>query len=94
VDFAQAQWWVVQEDDIPDFPIPDDPALIGVQGYFQVGIFDPLHFPFDPIKSSNGLHVTVGVSTIQSYGPASGINLWSTTPPLLDTDFTVQFLIL
>ena len=94
VDFVQWQWWVVQEDDIPDFEIPDDPALIGLQAYFQVGIYDPVHFPLDPIKSSNGLHVTVGVSTIESYGPASGINLWSTTPPLLDTDFTVQFLIL
>jgi hypothetical protein len=94
VDFAHVQWWVVHENEIPDFPIPDDPAFIGFQGYFQVGIYDPVHFPLDPIKSSNGLHVTVGVSSIESYGPASGINLWSTTPPLLDTDFTVQFLIL
>ena len=93
VDFAQAQWFVVQTDDIPDFEIPDDPLLAGIHFYLQIGLYDPVHFPGDPLKTSNGLEVVIGTSTINSYGTASGITLWSTTPPLLDTDFTVEFVI-
>ena len=93
IDFSQAIWFIVTPTDIPDWSIPDDPSLLGQDVYLQVGIYDPVTFPSDPVKTSNGLHVVIGVSNITSYGTASGITLWSTTPPLLDTDFTVQFLI-
>jgi hypothetical protein len=93
VDFAQALWFIATETDLVEWGIPDDPALLGLQFYIQVGLFNPAEFPADPLKFSNGLHITVGVSDIQSYGTSSGITLWSTTPPLLDTDFVVEFLI-
>jgi hypothetical protein len=93
LDFFQAFAIVVTETDIPDIEIPDIPAYVGIDFYFQVGLYNPTLYPEDPIKTSNGLHIVVGTSTIQAYGPASGITLWSTTPPLLDTDFLVEFVI-
>jgi hypothetical protein len=93
VDFSQAEWFVVQTDDIPDFSIPDNPLFVGIHFYLQIGLYNPVMFPGDPLKTSNGLEVVIGTSTLTSYGTASGITLWSTTPPLLDTDFTVEFVI-
>jgi hypothetical protein len=93
VDLTNPNWFVCEPDDIPDFEIVDDPALLGLTFYLQVGLINPVVFPADPIKTSNGLQVIIGVSSMLSYGPTSGILLWSNTPPLLDTDFTVEFAI-
>jgi hypothetical protein len=94
IDLTNAQWFPVTETDTPDWHIPYDPSLLGFEAWFQVGLVDSATFPSDPVKTSNGIHITIGLSTIQSYGPTSGITLWSNTPPLLDTDFQVHFLIL
>ena len=77
-----------------EFSVPNNPALIGLNFYIQVGLYDADIYPADSIKTSNGMHVTIGSSAIQSYGTSSGITLWSTTPPFLDTDFRVEFVIL
>jgi len=90
------QWLVipVTPSTIPEFTIPDDPQYNGINFYLQIALYNSVLFPTDPIKASNGLHIILGTSTIESYGPASGITLWSTTPPLLDEDFTVHYTIL
>ncbi len=93
IDLNQAIYVIAQPNDVPDWGIPDNPQFLGVNFYFQVGLYDPAVFPADPVKCSNGLHIVIGVSNMETYGPSTGITLWSTTPPLLDADFTVNFAI-
>jgi hypothetical protein len=94
IDLTNWSWFSFDYGELMEFSVPNNPALIGLNFYIQVGLYDADIYPADSIKTSNGMHVTIGSSAIQSYGTSSGITLWSTTPPFLDTDFRVEFVIL
>lgn len=87
-------WWPVAPGVTPTLYIANDPGIQGAIFYAQVGLRDPLLFPGDPWKMSNGVQVTIGVGW-SSYGPTTqGINLWLVEPPGLGTsthlDFTID----
>ncbi len=82
----------VLEDDIPTIRIPNRPSLLGRHVYAQVYLSNPTIFPEDPIQTSNGIDITLGVDQLPvPYGPEFGIDLWSNVPALLGQDWTVQF---
>ena len=60
--------------------------------YAQVYLRNPVVFPDDPVQTSNGLDITLGVDEIPvPYGPEFGIDLWSEMPALIGQDWTVKF---
>jgi hypothetical protein len=85
-------WWPVTMNDIPVFPIPNNPGLVGLSGYFQVLMYNPVDYPNDPLKSSNGLQATIGIGT-QAYGREEGMRLWAPAPPMPGQPFTVAFIV-
>jgi hypothetical protein len=74
--------WPVLMDSVPSFAIPNDPALEGVRVYFQVGMYNAVDFPVDPLQVSNGLEVILGEGN-RIYGQGTGIALYLEQPPLL-----------
>ncbi len=91
VDFTTALWIPVTLTSVPNAPIPNTPALMGLDVYMQVVMYNPVSFPNDPIKTSNGLHVKLGTNILQAYGPQSGMSMWSSTVPWLGSNFTFAF---
>ncbi len=82
----------VLENDIPMIRIPNRPSLLGRHVYAQVYLSNPTIFPEDPIQTSNGLDITLGVDELPvPYGPDFGIDLWADTPALLGQDWTILF---
>lgn len=82
----------VLEDDIPVLRVPNRPRLIGRHVYAQIYLSNPTIFPEDPVQTSNGLDITLGVDEIPvPYGPEFGIDLWAEMPALLGEDFTILF---
>jgi len=78
-------------DDIPVFQIPDSPALLGLTVYFQVYMNNPIVFPDDPYKMSNGMAVQIG-NAYTPYGTGTGMELWSNNPrPDLGSQIELQF---
>lgn len=69
-------------DDIPVLPIPNNPNVVGLHIYGQVYMENPIVFPEDPYQMSNGLDVTLGVG-YESYGTATGMQLWLVEPPAI-----------
>lgn len=62
-------------DSIPSFHVSNSPALMGVRLYFQVVMINPIDFPEDPVKTSNGLEIILG-RAVKTYGEGSGMQLW------------------
>lgn len=85
--------WPVTMEVIPEFYIPQDPALLGLVVYAQVVMVNPEVFPNDPLKTSNGLAFTIGGLTAQHYGQAAGIDLFEVAPALLGEAAQVGFTI-
>lgn len=82
----------VLETNIPMIRIPDRPRLVGRHVYAQVYLRNPVIFPDDPIQTSNGIDITLGVDELPvPYGPEFGIDLWSEMPALLGQDWTIKF---
>ncbi len=69
-------------DDIPVFPIPNDPALEGIHVYGQVYMSNAIDFPGDPIKVSNAVDAVLNGGQT-AYGTATGMQLWLNQPPVL-----------
>lgn len=81
----------VTRQDIPDFAIPNDPALFGARLCAQVYMNNPGDFPTDPVQLSNGLEVTLGIG-VDSYGEGgSKMLLWVAEPPLLGARLRFRF---
>jgi len=69
---------------LPVVHIPNNPALVGAEAYLQVILRDGFHFPADPIKTSNGLKITLGQGDLgEPYEPGSGLTLLLATPALI-----------
>lgn len=86
-------FWVVPVtmESIPSWLIP--PQIYGWTGYAQVVMLNPLIFPNDPIRSSNGLSVTFGLGW-SSYGPTTGgMTAWLDQQPLVGNMLDFGFLI-
>ncbi|MBI4879446.1 MAG: hypothetical protein HY812_07260 [Planctomycetes bacterium] len=75
---------------IPVIAIPANAALIGLHLYAQIGMYNPLVFPADPIKMSNGLDIVIEGNTTP-YGPSSGMTTWVAQPALLGGALDVKF---
>lgn len=72
--------WAVFEvtmSQVPTFTIPSDPALAGVSVCFQVGMYNEVVFPQDPLQLSNGVCLTIG-SGWTKYGSSADMDLWLT----------------
>ncbi len=79
---------------IPVFDIPDEPTFIGFELWFQCALNDPLTFPDDPIKVSNGLKVTFGDPDLGvPYGTDSGLDLSMLQPALIPGELQLQCLL-
>ena len=69
---------------LPVFAVPSDPVLAGITIYFQCAMKKPSAFPLDPLKTSNGLGVTLGVLNLgDPYGAGSGLTLLLDQPALV-----------
>jgi len=64
---------------VPTFAIPNDPAIVGLSVCFQVGMYNEVVFPDDPLQLSNGVCLTVG-SGWTSYGSSADMDLWLSGP--------------
>ncbi|HEX5050755.1 MAG TPA: FG-GAP-like repeat-containing protein [Planctomycetota bacterium] len=75
---------------IPVYGIPSNAALFGMHVYVQVGMFNPIAFPADPLRMSNGVDFMLGGAG-SVYGPSSGLGLWALQPTPLGGQIVVQF---
>ncbi len=80
----------VTMEQIPILPIPANPALIGLHVYAQIGMFNPLVFPADPIKMSNALDIVIE-GGVTPYGTASGMTTWLHQPAQIGGNVDVRF---
>lgn len=76
---------------VPVLPIPDWQPLLGLNVYAQVVMFNDAVFPSDPIKVSNGMKITLGGGTGESYGAGTGMRLWLAEPTLLGGRIRCEF---
>jgi len=83
-------WWPVTLESIPTFPIPNNPIYNGISVCFQVLMWNPIAFPNDPLKTSNGLQVTIGQGTTP-YGRENGMRLFAPMQPNPGTAFRMTF---
>jgi len=83
-------WFPVTLSEIPDFPIPPQPEWTGVQICLQVLMYNPIVFPSDPLKTSNGLQVVIGRS-VTEYGARHGMHLFGVWPPVPGQVFRAGF---
>jgi len=84
--------WPVLLDEVPSFAIPNDAGIAGTHVFLQVAMNNPFDFPEDPVKTSNGLDVTLGEGA-RAYGAASGMELFLTGPPALGGTLAPAFTI-
>lgn len=92
VDPFTAAWFPVTLQSIPIWNLPSGPAWHGLTLYSQVVMYNPLVFPWDPIRTSNGLRHVLGVGAT-AYGSNSGMSHWTMLAPSLGQPYTVQFAI-
>lgn len=60
---------------VPTFAVPNDASLVGARLHFQVGMYNEVVFPNDPLQLSNGVELVVG-SGWKKYGPTTTMDLW------------------
>jgi hypothetical protein len=77
-------------DDIPRIPIPTNPNLVGLHVYNQVYLGNPIDYPSDPYKVSEGLDVVIGGSA-SYYGTPSGMGIWLAEPPVPGGNLRINF---
>jgi len=82
--------FTVTEANVPTFFIPNNPALIGREMYFQVFMHNQAVFPNNAVQMSNGVKVTVG-GLPAPYGGATGIWAWATGNYNLGGTFQIKF---
>lgn len=85
-------WYPVLLTDLPTWLLPNSPSWQGLVIHTQVIMYNPLVFPWDPIKMSNGLRHVLGVGAT-AYGPNSGMSHWTLQTPLLGQPYSVAFAI-
>lgn len=69
---------------LPTFHVPNLPEFQGFELFLQCALNDPVNFPSDPIKVSNGLIVTFGNPDIGvPFGVSSGLILTMRHPALI-----------
>jgi len=76
-------------------PIPNDPAVAGLDLYWQVYMNNPWVFPEDRVQLSNGVCTVLGDSTLpEQYGPIETMELWALAPAELggavDMTFSIE----
>lgn len=59
----------------PVFNIPVIPSLYGAHVYFQVGMYNPIVFPNDPLQLSNGVDLMIG-GFWSVYGGGTTMTCW------------------
>jgi hypothetical protein len=68
---------------VPQWFVPNDPALYGFNVYAQIGMYNPTQYPAEPFRLSEGLEATLGVG-FDHYGSGDGeIDFSFDAPPLL-----------
>jgi hypothetical protein len=72
----------VTMEDRPIIQIPNNPVFQGFTFYLQVGMWNPVDFPNDPLQMSNGVQVVIG-QPWTPYGPNTDINLWIEEPAVI-----------
>ncbi len=82
----------VTQETMPVFQIPNDPSLIGLHLYSQVGMHNPSVYPNDPIQMSNGLDIVISGSSA-AYGQGSGITQWLHFPAKIGGSLHIKFAI-
>jgi hypothetical protein len=80
----------VTESNVPTFTVPNNPALMGKDMYFQVLMHNQYAFPQNPVQMSNGVKVTV-VGGVTPYGGATGIWAWHSGSTAPGGTFSVHF---
>jgi hypothetical protein len=75
---------------IPSFTIPNVPSLAGLRARFQVGMYNEVVFPNDPLQLSNGVELVIG-SGWSKYGPTTTMDLWLQGSGLLGSTVTPRF---
>jgi hypothetical protein len=81
---AQVLTAVVPLGVLPVFSLPSEPALQGLDVYFQCAMKKASAFPNDPLKTSNGLRVTFGDPGLgELFGLGSGLTLLLDQPALV-----------
>ncbi len=85
-------WYPVTTSSIPTLFIPPIPGLLNLTVAAQVGMFNPLVFPGNPLQLSNGLRLTIG-SASQPYGQVAGIDLTGDPVSYLGLDYHFAFTI-
>ncbi len=68
-------WPAVTMEEIPVLAIPNISQLIGIHIYSQIVMFNPVVFPNDPVKFSNGIDLQIGREPVL-YGPEMGMQAW------------------
>ena len=80
---------------LPKIPVPNNPQLVGVSVYVQGLLYNPLVYPNDPLKLSQGIEFEIGVRT-STYGPKSGLDIWPIGTVIaqpggtIEIDFTIE----
>jgi hypothetical protein len=82
-------------DTMPEWPIPNDPILDGIEIHWQVFMFNFKQFPADPWQFSNGLTTTLNDPGMPAeYGTSPTMDLWANQPALvggtLDLGLAIQ----
>ncbi|MCA8950372.1 MAG: choice-of-anchor I family protein [Planctomycetes bacterium] len=74
----------------PTFDIPNNNQLIGLPIYTQSVMYNPIVFPNDPIKASQGVQFVIG-SQPTTYGVPSGLIMWPTGAPVTQPGGQISF---
>lgn len=77
---------------IPKLWIPDEPALVGIDVYSQIVMYNSHDFPGDPLKVSNAICYTIGGGA-KKFGQGSGIHQFATAVPAIGTNLGMGFYI-
>ena len=76
---------------IPLVRVPDFPEYSGLHVYAQVGMFNPLVFPNDPMQLTSGIDITIGGGVVPYGNGGSGMQIWLDGAPNLGTDLRFRF---
>lgn len=75
----------------PEFYLPNDPSLLGLSFYAQIGMYNPQMFPNDPLQLSRGGMVTIGQGMTLYGTGTTGWNMWTSGAPNIGSSFRFLF---
>jgi len=92
---APLMMWPVTIQTMPDFNVPNDPIVNGLELYWQTYMWNPDVFPDDPRQLSNGVKTVLGDPALpETYGAPTTMDLYGMDgTPLggtIDLEFTIE----